>query len=197
MSTLSTNAIIPVTGTTITLGESGDTISIPSGATISNSGTATNFGGGKVKQCVQTLYTTQTSSSAGSFDMRRTSIPTNSDGAEVFTVSITPTASDSTLLVYVLCKVAPGGDGNRMCIMLFQDSVSNALEMATEMAQSGGDMINLAMNYKKTSGTTSSTTFKVRMAPHTGETMYINRGNSDAIGGGIMTSSIVVWEIGA
>ena len=45
MSTLETNLIQPSTGTTLTLGASGDTITIPSGATIANSGTATGFGG--------------------------------------------------------------------------------------------------------------------------------------------------------
>ena len=46
MSTLKVDTILKRTGTgTITLGQSGDTIAIPSGATISNSGTATGFGG--------------------------------------------------------------------------------------------------------------------------------------------------------
>jgi len=45
MSTLETNLVQPSTGTTLTLGASGDTITIPSGATISNSGTASGFGG--------------------------------------------------------------------------------------------------------------------------------------------------------
>ena len=44
MSTLETNLVQPSTGTTLTLGASGDTISIPSGATIANSGTATGMG---------------------------------------------------------------------------------------------------------------------------------------------------------
>ena len=39
------NNIINESGNTITIGASGDTISIPSGATIANSGTATGFGG--------------------------------------------------------------------------------------------------------------------------------------------------------
>ena len=43
MSTLETNLVQPATGTTLTLGASGDTISIPSGVTIANSGTATGF----------------------------------------------------------------------------------------------------------------------------------------------------------
>jgi hypothetical protein len=44
MSLLNVNKIDPATGTGLELGSSGDTITIPSGATIVNSGTATNFG---------------------------------------------------------------------------------------------------------------------------------------------------------
>ena len=43
-SELKANKISPATGTSLTIGDSGDTISIPSGATIANSGTATGFG---------------------------------------------------------------------------------------------------------------------------------------------------------
>ena len=43
MSELKVNKISPATGTTFTLGDSGDTFNIPSGATIANSGTATGF----------------------------------------------------------------------------------------------------------------------------------------------------------
>ena len=45
MSKLEANQVDPATGTTLTLGTSGDTVSIPSGVTIANSGTATGFGG--------------------------------------------------------------------------------------------------------------------------------------------------------
>ena len=59
MSKLETNTIDTISGTntlqvgdgnvaTINLGKSGDTINIPSGATITNSGTANNFGGNNV-----------------------------------------------------------------------------------------------------------------------------------------------------
>ena len=44
MSKVNVNAIEPSTGTDITLGASGDTITVPSGATIVNSGTSTGFG---------------------------------------------------------------------------------------------------------------------------------------------------------
>ena len=45
MSTVKVNLVEPRSGTTLTLGASGDTIAIPSGVTIANSGTATGFGG--------------------------------------------------------------------------------------------------------------------------------------------------------
>ena len=43
-SEIKANKISPATGTAFTLGDSGDTFTIPSGATIANSGTATGFG---------------------------------------------------------------------------------------------------------------------------------------------------------
>ena len=45
MSEVKTNKISPATGTALQIGDSGDTITIPSGATLTNSGTATGFGG--------------------------------------------------------------------------------------------------------------------------------------------------------
>tara|TARA_Y100001938_G_scaffold146600_1_gene225793 strand:- start:28 stop:606 length:579 start_codon:yes stop_codon:yes gene_type:complete len=45
VSQIKVNEIIKQSGSSITIGESGTTISIPSGATIANSGTATGFGG--------------------------------------------------------------------------------------------------------------------------------------------------------
>ena len=44
MSELKVNKISPRSGTDVQLGDSGDTFTIPSGATINNQGTATNFG---------------------------------------------------------------------------------------------------------------------------------------------------------
>ena len=45
MATLFVDKLDPQSGTTLEIGSSGDTITIPSGATITNSGTATGFGG--------------------------------------------------------------------------------------------------------------------------------------------------------
>ena len=45
MATLFVDKVDPQSGTALEIGSSGDTITIPSGATITNSGTANNFGG--------------------------------------------------------------------------------------------------------------------------------------------------------
>jgi hypothetical protein len=62
--TIEVDTIEPQSGTSLTLGASGDTITIPSGATITNSGTATGFG--KVLQVV-TATDTQRDTTSVSF----------------------------------------------------------------------------------------------------------------------------------
>ena len=44
MSKIEVDQVDPQSGTTLTLGTSGDTVTIPSGVTITNNGTATGFG---------------------------------------------------------------------------------------------------------------------------------------------------------
>ena len=67
MSTLEVNKITPSTGTDITLGDSGDTFTIPSGVTITNNGTQTGFGGTNTPAFHAFLSSAQTGISDGAF----------------------------------------------------------------------------------------------------------------------------------
>ena len=58
MSEVKVNKISPRSGTTVTLGDSGDTFTIPSGATINNQGTASGFGSTGEVSWVTTKKTT-------------------------------------------------------------------------------------------------------------------------------------------
>ena len=101
------NNIINESSDTITIGASGDTISIPSGATITNSGTATGFGGGKVLQIVQGSTSTETRNN------------TNTLADTTLTAAITPSASDSKVLVTVFqngCDKSAANAGNQMIL---------------------------------------------------------------------------------
>jgi hypothetical protein len=106
-SEIKANKISPATGTAFTLGDSGDTFTLPSGATlavasgatISNAGTASGFGGGKVLQVVESNYTTQVSTTSTSYVTAGLS------------QSITPSSSSNKILVVasVLAHCVSGG----------------------------------------------------------------------------------------
>ena len=65
MSEVKVNKISPRSGTTVTLGDSGDTFTIPSGATINNQGTAVNFGATGSASWVTTVKTGDFTAVAG------------------------------------------------------------------------------------------------------------------------------------
>ena len=66
-SELKVDKISPASGTSFTLGDSGDTFTIPSGATIANSGTATGF------------------NSAGAFDLNGAALTVDADADTTIT----------------------------------------------------------------------------------------------------------------
>jgi hypothetical protein len=74
-SEIKANKISPATGTAFTFGDSGDTFTIPSGATITNSGTATGFGGNNTPAFSAFLSSDQT----GIADATMTTIIFNSE----------------------------------------------------------------------------------------------------------------------
>jgi hypothetical protein len=65
MSEVKVNKISPRSGTEVTLGDSGDTFTIPAGATINNQGTATNFGATGSASWVTTVKTSTFTAVAG------------------------------------------------------------------------------------------------------------------------------------
>jgi len=90
MSLISANKLAPATGTQVEIGDSGDTISIPAGVTITNSGTANNFGGGKVAQCLTVQITDKV-----------TTTSTTYVDVTGLTLNITPAAATSKVLCFV------------------------------------------------------------------------------------------------
>jgi hypothetical protein len=89
MSELKVNKISPRSGTDVTLGDSGDTFTVPAGASIVNNGTATGFG--LTWQSVQTTGFTAVKGNAYPCD-------TTSAGFTV-TLPATPSAGDQVQLV--------------------------------------------------------------------------------------------------
>lgn len=123
-------------------------------------------------------------------------IPQNTEGAEFFTLAITPTSATSKLLIQLVVQTAPTTAG-WITVALFQDSTVNALAAASiyNATSTGGSMIPL--NYYMTAGTTSSTTFKMRYGPNSGVTAVINGSGATRQYGGVNITSMTITEIAA
>jgi hypothetical protein len=91
MSELKVDKISPRSGTAFTFGDLGDTFTIPVGATITNSGTATGFGGGKILQLAHTTAT---------FGITTASASANTFVDSTVTITLTPTSATSKFIVY-------------------------------------------------------------------------------------------------
>ena len=180
MSKITVDTVEPATGTSLTLGASGDTITVPSGATIANSGTATGFG--KVLQVVNATKSDTNSTTSN------TAVTT---GLEA---SITPSATSSKVLVLISFAYQADSDTNSI-FQLYRGSTAIHLGDAAgsrERASVGtvyqkpgaaNDILSASINCLDSPSTTSATTYKlmyfVGRSASSGAPVYLNRGHTD------------------
>ena len=188
MSTLSTNKIIPATSTTVTLGDSGDTFALASGAS------ATGFG-----KVLQVLQTTKTD----------TATSTNTSYTDISGLSqaITPSATNSKVLVIVNVNMSQATANSSIRWQIVRDSTAIAIgdadgsrTRATSNCNNGvGDESNsMTMMWLDSPSSTSALTYKVQWIVGNG-TAQLNKtdDDSDAAAYARMASNIIVQEIGA
>lgn len=188
-----TTSTTNVKGGTVNLGASGTSIVIPSGATITNNGTA-NFG--KVLQVVSTTKTdTFTSSSTSFVDITGLS------------ASITPSSTSNKILISV--NIAGNGTpaASQLFARLLRDStpISVGDTAGSRIPTSANPAyINDASTFTNTSFTfldspssTSSITYKIQGLSNNAGTFYVNRSSSDtdATNRSRGTSTITLMEI--
>jgi hypothetical protein len=166
--------------------------SIPKGATLDTptvNGTATGTTWtGHVLQMVNTMVSDKaTGSTSIPYD---DSIPQNTEGTEIMTLAITPTHANNKLRIDVIAQVACDTDGASIGIALFQDSTANALAAVTGTIRANAGTQMIPLTYYMTAGTTSATTFKVRIGTNTGTWVHNNN-----VFGGVECSSITITEI--
>ena len=202
MSEIKVDVVSPYTGTGLQIGESGDTVTVPSGATLAvasgatlaNAGTATGFGGGKIVQVVNVqtgaYITTTTLSPIGD------TIPQNNEGGEMMTLAVTPTNISNKLRIEaVIGSVGNPGNIQYYTLALFQDTTANALACSNATASVTGHDVYMGVTHFMAAGTTSSTTFKVRIGGHQAGTTAINGNYGSRTMGGVTASSITIMEI--
>ena len=129
-------------------------ITIPSGATITNNGTATGFGGGKVLQIQQTKLTTSVSHN------------TNSYAAFGLDVNITPTSASSTILLFVNAYVSSNTQTANNYYELRRGSTTIISDTVIRIPQEGQSVYrfyNLVFNWIDSPATTSQIQYNTRM----------------------------------
>ena len=122
-------------------------------------------------------------------------IPQNDEGVEVLSLAITPTSASNKLFFTTSGACACSGAQEQHVIALFQDSTANALACLSQRgtSQTNNDQ-TLTLSYVMTAGTTSATTFKVRLGS-TGGTLTTNGHGGSREYGGVQTTSLTIMEI--
>lgn len=120
-------------------------------------------------------------------------IPQNTEGDQYLTQSITPRSATSKLKIDVIVSVANSGS-NQCAVALFQDSNANAIAVTTVNLSSTSQQTNVYLTHYMTSGTTSSTTFNVRVGFNGAGTTTINGIGGARRFGGVSVSSITITE---
>ena len=180
MSKIEVDAIEPQSGTSLTLGASGDTITIPSGATLTNSGTATGFG--KVLQVVSATDSTQRTTTSTSFVT----------ASNTLTLSITPSSASNKIFITVTGNLYIDANGGYGLATIFRGATNlgdATYGMASVYAASSTVIGSMSMSVLDSPSTTSATTYQVYIKRYGGNNVYIQ----EPLG----KSSITAFEIEA
>ena len=118
-------------------------------------------------------------------------IPQNTEGDEVLTVTITPKFSTSNLMIKFSGMLVKNTSGS-VQVALFQDTTADALS-AKSFLQSDNQNCYGDFQHIMTSGTTSSTTFKIRVGP-AANTIAINGQGVSQLLGGVANTILTVME---
>lgn len=123
-------------------------------------------------------------------------IPQNTEGNEFMTLAFTPRSATNKLKITVNAFTAMStGIGTVTTMALFQDSTADAIAATVTSAPQAHAPISSTLVHYMTAGTTSATTFKVRMGLNGAGTITFNGANSGRLYGGVAASSITIEEI--
>ena len=125
--------------------------------------------------------------------------PQNTEGTEFMTATITPKSATSKLRIDVNVNASQSaGSANNIIAALFQDSTADAIASNFNFSSDSLATTNIQFTWVMTSGTTSATTFKVRVGAQSSipATVTFNGTAGSRVLGGTIASSIIIEEFG-
>ena len=200
MSELKVNKISPATGTDFTLGDSGDVFTVPSGATITNSGTANGFGGGG--KLLAYIPTTSAMTLAAKYSTTSTSFVDVTGATE----SITPSATSSKVLVMVNCAINNVTGGYSCFVRLLRGSTVIATGATVGSSEdvfgffegsagsSGSWCTHCSVSYIDSPSSTSAVAYKLQIKVN-GGTGWIGGTSGSGNGVGSVGTNITLVEL--
>jgi hypothetical protein len=193
MSTVETNLVQPSTGTTLTLGASGDTVDVPSGATLDVTGaTVSGLSAGKVLQVVTLQYNTVETMAAGA--------SWQNTGLEL---AITPSATSSKVLCLFMANLGVSDYGFANIVRDSTDlnqgtpAGSNRITATTGTGSGAHVPWSGTISLLDSPSTTSATTYRLAVYGYNGGSVFLNRSFTDTdfnyqVRG---SSSVILMEI--
>jgi len=187
-------------GQIITYDASGDPVAVgpgTSGQVLTSAGTGappTFSAGGKMIQVVHTAYTANTSGTTVlPID---DSIPTSTEGIPVpgMDTAITPTNASNILFIEVVINQSNSSSGGSSGCALFQDSGAAAIGVGINSHPTAQLFGQISLHYRMVAGTTSSTTFKIRVGFNGAGTTGVN-GYTSRYYGGVAMSTMTITEV--
>jgi hypothetical protein len=128
-------------------------------------------------------------------------IPQNTEGTQVITATITPKNSANTLYIFAQMMGGTAGTATNVksCgIALFQDTTASALsarQVSPKSTTVANGYTQFNLTHAMTAGTTSATTFKIRIGPNaTVATITINGIASGRTLGGVQIAILYILE---
>lgn len=153
---------------------------------------------GRVVQVVNTQSgAVATGTTTAPFD---DTIPQNTEGNALAALdtAITPRSASNKLKIDVVLVLAHATATSNAAVMLFRDSVADALAVTVSSTPNGANQpITVTLTHYMTAPDTSAHTFKVRYGSSVAGTLTVNGSAGARLYGGVMASSLTVTEIAA
>lgn len=144
---------------------------------------------------VQTVSTNYSAVSTGTTILPvDDTIPQITEGNEFMTQAITPKSATNRIVIEATVLASHSASAENIAMALFQDATTNALAATDTFQGIATGMVNLKLAHDMAAGTTSSTTFRIRVGGSQAGTTTFNGQAGARKFGGITLSNIKITE---
>lgn len=120
-------------------------------------------------------------------------IPQNTEGTEFMSLAITPKSATNILVVQIVF-FGSNSAASDIVLALHQDTTANALSAVAEFSSQATGRLSIPLQHRMVAGTTSSTTFKLRVGSNGAGTITMNGSSGASLFSTVTKSTITITE---